>query len=184
MKFPSLSDLEHEQIQAIWEAREKGSSLFRSRGITYVIFYNSKGYIVTARNWEGEDIWYISSSPHGQHYAIEVSPEFRWKWVGTLLLRTKEAMDGILSHDWSGRYSRILFLIRKWYVPTNKVYEYWKSHLDEPISHDELVFLTSRLRLHVESNLSGDSAEDISPIVFRLRYFPGKARKFVAEYGL
>lgn len=184
MKFPSLSELEPEQLKAIGEAKEKGSALFRSWDITYTIFSWERGFLISARNPKGDDVWYISTSSQGKHYAIEVPKIFRGKWIGTTLLRTKEAMNWILSHDWSARYSRILFLIKRGYIPTSKINEYSDLSRDIDIWESDLQLLIWKLQAYVQWKIDGDSTEDVSPIVFRLKYFPGKARKFVQKNNL
>jgi len=184
MKYPSLSELEPEQLQAIGEAKSKGSSLFRREWITYIIAEKLGHSVVMARDTAGNDAGYITTSWLGKHYAIEVPPEFRWKWVGTTLLRTKEALDGILSHDWSGRYSRIYFLIKKGYIPFAKASSLETTSFDEPLDDSDLQMLIAFLREHVNKRLSGDSIEDVSSLVFRMKYSPGKARKFLRENNL
>lgn len=184
MKFPSLSLLEPEQVQAIWEAREKGSALFRSGDFIYTILQSHRWFTVSAMNKEWLKAGKIVTGPNSQHYAIEVPPEYRWQWIGTLLLHTKEALDWILSHDWSGRYSRILFLIKKGYIPVKKLSKLHEPTRDEDISEEELEILITHLKSHVHESLVGDTEHDISLIVFRMKYSPGKARGFVQKYGL
>lgn len=184
MKYPALSELEPEQLQAIGEAKSRGSSLFRREWITYIIAEKSGHSVVMARDTEGNDAGYISTSWLGKHYAIEVPSEFRWRWIGTTLLRTKEALDGILSHDWSGRYSRIYFLIKKGYIPFAKASSLESTSSDEPLTQSDIKMLITFLREHVDKRLSWDSLEDISPLVFRMKYSPGKARKFLQENKL
>ncbi len=181
MKYPSLSQLEPEQLQAIWTAKEKWSALFRVWDFIYTILQSeARGFNVTAMDREGNHIWFITQNG-GIHYALEVDESFRWQWIGTILLRTKEALSGILHNDWSGRYSRILFLIKKGYIPVKKLAKLHEPKLDVDISEEELEILITRLKSHVHERLVGDTENDISPIVFRLQYSPGKARAFVAE---
>jgi GNAT superfamily N-acetyltransferase len=184
MRYPSLSDLDAEQIKAIGAAKAQWSWLFQKGDITYLILKNWPAFAVSARDSSGTDVWYVNTSTQGQHYAIEVPPEFRWKWIGTLLLQTKEAMNGILSHDWSGRYSRIFFLIKRGFIPAGTVQKYEKISHDKAISPSEMDVLVSQLKQHVTKRLTWDSDADISPVVFRLKYSPGKARKFLKQNGL
>lgn len=59
-----------------------------------------------------------------------------------------------------------------------------ESNLDVDISAEEFDTLILHLQNHVDEKLVGDSENDISPIVFRMKYSVGKARKFVQKYNL
>jgi hypothetical protein len=153
MKYPSLSQLEPEQIQAIWIAREKGNALFSIWDFVFTIIKSeARGFNVTAMDKEGNHVWFVTDNG-GIHYALEVNEWLRWRWIGTVLLRTKEALSWILHHDWSWRYSRILFLIKKWYIPTKKLTHLFDQNLDVDISEDEFELLLSHLKKHVEGRL-------------------------------
>jgi len=64
MKYPSLSQLESEQLQAINAAKVQGKALFHRDQITYIIDENPRGSVVMAQNQEGKEAGYIATSPH------------------------------------------------------------------------------------------------------------------------
>ena len=181
MKYPPLSELEPEQLQAIDEAKSKGSSLFRREWITYIIGEKLGHSVVMARDAEGNDAGYIATSPHWQHYAIEVPPQFRGMWIGKILMVTKQSMDGILAFDWTDLYSHIFFLIKRGYVPVSKMMDYYNS---KKLDIQELNLLIRKLQYFYSTGFQHGFTEDISPLVVQLQYSPRKAKKFLQENNL
>lgn len=49
------------------------------------------------------------------HNVIRISKKYRWKWLWTLLLKTKEEIDWIQEYEYSRKIVNILFLINNWY---------------------------------------------------------------------
>jgi hypothetical protein len=181
MKYPSLSQLEPEQLQAIDAAKIHRKAFFRRDEITYIIDQNLRGSIVMARNQDGKEAGYIATSPHWKHYAIEVPPEFRNMWIGKTLLLTKQALDGILMFDWTNLHSHIFFLIRRGYIPVSKMMDY---NTFSDLEVEELQLLIEKLKIFRMQGFQHGLPEDISPTVVQLKYSPAKAKKLIWEYGL
>lgn len=83
--------------------------------------------ITRARVWhvvralvDGSEVWYTSSFwSWSDHYGIEVDPWYRWLWIGHKIADVKDQLDWVLQRERASMYSRMIFLIRRWYVPVS-----------------------------------------------------------------
>ena len=186
MNFISSYHFEPEHSQAIEEARgHVWETFFNKSGVRYMIKHTPEWeFIVSALKKDGTSMWSISDNWE-HHYYFRVDVELRWNWIGKVLFHTKQALSGILQFDWSHRYSRILFMIKRGYIPKKIISgSVHRRKEDTKISAEEFDILIQWLQRHVDRRFTDLPNEDDSPVTFRLKYSPDEARKFLQKNNL
>lgn len=171
------------QVQAvsIKEAEQTGSSTFSINWIQYNISIHKGSYKICAFDKEGEEIGMACTSPVGLHYAIDVDNKYRGRWIGSVLLSTKEALDGILKFEWSGMFSRIYFLLKRWYVPIAKINSTISTLEDQDLTENDIHGLMTALWEFLKKKKYHEPNDDFAPFVIRMKYSPVEASEFLKK---
>ena len=180
MLFPNISSYPDFQKEAIEWARLKGESCFTFRDFEYRISRDKQGFRVDVKR-EARKVWFIFTDERDNHYALKVDKEFRLQWVGKILFTTKQALDGILLHDWSGVYSRMFFLIKFGYVPLSHISRVIDINADRPLDNRENKILTEDLVYYYNNQWKIPDWFGVCPFLVRMIYAPLGAKSLLEK---
>lgn len=181
MDWPDISTYPDNQRNAIEKAKTTGNSIFQDKDVSYLIERVGECYKVMAYSWDRE-IWYCTWRT-GTHYGLQVHPDFQGQGIGKILLSVKHALDGILETEWSSKFSKILFLLKLWYMPIAHMSEEFNLKLDYPLEADAIDIIKSWIKAFYARKTTGWNG-DSCPFAVRLKRDPLSAEAFLASLGL
>ena len=167
-------------LEILERAKKTWNAAFSKDGINYTIGSVGTNVHYVVAKIDEKIIWIITgpwenSNPALEHDALKVEAEHRGKWVGEMLFYIKTTLDGKRWYEWSGKYSRIRFLIKQWYYPIKKAdsIEWQKIRL----SGKERKILCQKIRQAKEVSYIDDDTDDY----YYLKLAPYRAHWLMRE---